>query len=53
MKTQLKSRKSPVAKILFLNWKKIFSQLGNNFFPVGRFKASFYWVFFALLALKA
>ena len=34
---QLESRKCPVGKFLFPNWKIIFSQLENHFFPVGLF----------------
>ncbi len=34
---QLESRKCPVGKILFPNWKFIFSQLENHFFPVELF----------------
>ena len=34
---QLENRKCPVGKILFSNWKIIFSQLEIYFFPVGLF----------------
>ena len=34
---QLESRKCPVGKFLFPNWKIIFSQLEIYFFPVGLF----------------
>ena len=55
-KILLERRKRPVGKILFPNWKIIFSQLGNYFFPVGHYWmlflmrfCSFWYVFFLFL----
>ena len=51
LKIQLGSRKRPVGKIFFLNWKKIFSQLDNYFFSVGQFRMPFWMCFCTFLPL--
>ena len=51
MKIQLGSQQRPVGKIFFLNWKNIFSQLDNYFFPVGQFWTPFSVRFSSFLPL--